>query len=218
VDLLLLSFAALALGPPLVVFARRHAWSTVAVDSFCVLAISGFALLHILPECAEDAGWLALPLCLLGFVAPTLAERGLQGDSRHLRRVVLVLALLGMAAHDTLDGLALSLGSDGAGAASLAGPRAGSVLAWAVILHRVPVGIGIWWIIPRTLGRTAALLVLGVIVVATVFGFVMGNAVLGETSKQGLAMLQALLAGSLLHVVLHGHVPAPRDRTQWHLA
>src|SRR5262249_35613034 len=46
VDKLLLSFLALGLGPLFVVLARRHAWSTVLVDSFCVITISGFALLH----------------------------------------------------------------------------------------------------------------------------------------------------------------------------
>ena len=77
VDKLLLSFAALALGPLLVVLARRHAWSTILVDSFCVVTISGFALLHLLPECVDQAGWSALPLAFAGFLAPTLAERGL---------------------------------------------------------------------------------------------------------------------------------------------
>ena len=62
------------MGPLLVVAARKHAWSTVLVDSFCVVTISGFSLLHLLPECAEQAGWLALPLALVGFLAPTLAE------------------------------------------------------------------------------------------------------------------------------------------------
>src|SRR5260221_6845922 len=118
VQLLLLSFLALALGPLLVALARRSAWSTVAVDAFCVLTISGFVLLHILPECAEQAGWLALPLALVRVLAPTLAERGLQRQAPGLRWLVLTLALLGMAAHDTLDGVALSLGGGHEGAQS----------------------------------------------------------------------------------------------------
>src|SRR5690606_10058249 len=73
-----LSFLALALGPLLVWLARRHAWSTVVLDSFCLLTIAGFALLHLLPESAEQGGyWLVLPLALVGFLLPTLAERQL---------------------------------------------------------------------------------------------------------------------------------------------
>lgn len=216
VQFLFLSFVALALGPLLVALARKHAWSSIAVDSFCVVTITGFALLHILPECAEPdkAGWFALPLALAGFLAPTLAERGLhRGSSKRLRYVVLAAAILGMAVHDTLDGMGLALGGDDGHA------EPHGLLAWAVILHRIPEGIGIWWIVPRTLGRPAAMAILVVSVLATAFGFFVGNGVLEGFSESGLSMLQALLAGSLLHVVLHAHVPAPNDRSpRWHFA
>jgi uncharacterized membrane protein YraQ (UPF0718 family) len=209
-DKLLLSFAALGLGPLLVVLARRHAWTTIGVDSFCVVVISGFALLHLLPECVQQAGWSVLPLALLGFFVPTLAERGLHRDARRLRPIVLGLVLLGMAAHDTLDGLFLH--------GHAHGDHDHEVTAWAVILHRIPEGIGIWWIVPRTLGTVAAGLVMAVTVLATVLGYFLGHHLEESGSTAGLAMLQALLAGSLLHVVFHAHIPAPRDRQRWHLA
>jgi uncharacterized membrane protein YraQ (UPF0718 family) len=212
-----LSFLALLLGPLLVYLARRHRGSTVSLDAFCLVTISGFALLHLLPECAEQAGWLVLPLALVGFVLPTLAERTLQHGHPGMRRLVLLLALLGMAAHDTLDGLFLADGShlhhDEHGHS-----HSHEVTAWAVILHRIPEGVGIWWIVPRTLGLWPAILVSLATIGGTVFGFFLGDGLLGATSQRGLAMLQALLAGSLLHVVLHAHVPAPREGGRWHFA
>lgn len=216
---IVLSFLALALGPLLVLLARRAAWSTIAVDSFCVITISGFALLHLLPECIEQAGWLVVPLAMAGFIAPTLAERGLQRRGKGLRRIVLVLALLGMAAHNTLDGIFLHGGHEHAAAASQSEVHmhSASVTAWAVILHRIPEGIGIWWIVPRTLGTLAAVLVTIVTIGGTLLGYMLGHD-LGDTPTSGLAMLQALLAGSLLHVVLHAHIPAPRDKGRWHFA
>ena len=216
---IVLSFLALALGPLLVLLARRAAWSTIAVDSFCVITICGFALLHLLPECIEQAGWLVIPLALAGFLAPTLAERGLRWQGKGLRRIVLFLALLGMAAHDTLDGIFLHAGSEHAGHVHAHGhAHDGEVTAWAIILHRIPEGIGIWWIVPRTLGTVAAVLVTVVTVAATLFGYFLGHDLENASSTGGLAMLQALLAGSLLHVVLHAHIPAPRDKTRWHFA
>jgi len=218
-DKLILSFVALGMGPLLVLLARRHAWSSIGVDSFCVVTISGFALLHLLPECVEQAGWTVLPLALVGFLAPTLAERGLERPSRHLRRIVLLLALLGMAAHDTLDGLFLHLGAHSHGDAphDHSGSHNHQLTAWAVILHRIPEGVGIWWIVPRTLGMRATVLVSIVAVAGTLVGFFLGHQ-LEAASTTGLSLLQALLVGSLLHVVLHAHIPAPRDQQRWHIA
>jgi hypothetical protein len=218
--LLGLSFLALALGPLLVWFARRQAFTTVALDAFCVLTISGFALLHLLPECAEQAGWLVLPLALAGFLLPTLAERTLQRGHPGMRRAVLFAALLGMAAHDTLDGLFLAEGAHhhhGPGDAH-DHSHTHAVTAWAIILHRIPEGIGIWWIVPRTLGFWPAVLVTIVTVGATIFGFFLGEHVLTTASQRGLALLQALLAGSLLHVVFHAHIPAPREQGRFRVA
>lgn len=205
------------MGPLLVWLARRWSWSTVSVDSFCVITISGFALLHLLPECVEQAGWLVLPLALVGFLAPTLAERSLERPSRHLRRFVLFLALLGMAAHDTLDGLFIHMGAHHhGGGPDHAHGHHHEMTAWAVILHRIPEGIGIWWIVPRTLGMRATILVSIVAVAGTLVGFFLGHHL--EDSSTSLSLLQALLAGSLLHVVFHAHIPAPRDRQRWHIA
>jgi uncharacterized protein len=216
--LLGISFLALALGPLLVLLARRHSWSTVGLDAFCVITISGFALLHLLPECYEQGGWLVLPLALAGFVLPTLAERTLQHGHPGMRRIVLLLALLGMAAHDTLDGLFLADG--GHIHVDVHGHEAHTheITAWAIILHRIPEGVGIWWIVPRTLGVMPAVLVTVVTVGATIFGYFLGENLITETSQRGLALLQALLAGSLLHVVLHAHIPAPREQGRLHIA
>lgn len=212
------SFLALALGPVLVWLARRHAWSTVGLDSFCLLTISGFALLHLLPESAAQGGWLVLPLALVGFLLPTLAERTLHQGHAGMRRTVLWLAVLGMAAHACLDGLFLAEGHPHDGGDHLGHAHTHEVTAWAIILHRIPEGVGIWWIIPRTLGFVPAVLVTAVSVSATLFGYFLGDNVLTDSSQRGLALLQSLLVGSLLHVVLHSHIPAPRETGRWRIA
>ena len=78
---------------------RSHAWSTVVLDSFCLITISGFALLHLLPESAEQAGWMVLPLAMLGFILPSIAERTLHHGHPGMRKTVIWLAILGIAAH-----------------------------------------------------------------------------------------------------------------------
>ncbi len=205
-----LSFLALALGPLLVWIAKSQPWSTVSIDSFCLVTVSGFALLHLLPESAAqagDVGWLVLPLALVGFLLPAIAERTLHHGHRGMRRTVLLLAFLGVAAHATLDGffLASDRTTDDHG-------HNFELTAWAIILHRVPEGIGIWWIVPRTLGFLPAVAVSVVSVLATLAGYFLGDALITDTSQRAIALLQALLIGSLLHVVLHAHVPAPRNQ------
>lgn len=206
---LLFSFVALALGPLLVWLARRQPWSTVSIDSFCLVTISGFTLLHLLPESAAQAGWVVLPLALAGFLLPAVAERTLHHGKTNARGAIIVLALLGVAAHATLDGLLLAGDShvpeidDGHG-------HTQELTAWAILLHRIPEGVGIWWIVPRTLGWRVALFTTLVSMAATAFGYLLGGDALTDGSQRGLALLQALLIGSLLHVVLHAHVPAPR--------
>ena len=210
------SLFALGLGPLLVWIARRHAWSTVALDAFCLLTISGFALLHLLPESAAHGGWLVLPLALLGFLLPTLAERTLHHGHAGMRRTVLVLAVLGIAAHACLDGFFLTEGAHPDHSHGHAHTH--EVTAWAIILHRIPEGIGIWWIVPRTLGfLPAGLITLGS-VSATLFGVYLGDTALADTSRRGPALLQSLLVGSLLHVVLHSHIPAPRETGRFRIA
>lgn len=189
---------------------RSHAWSTVVLDSFCLITISGFALLHLLPESAEQAGWLVLPMALLGFVLPSVAERTLHHGHPGMRRTVIVLAILGIAAHATLDGLFLEAGGRAHDQHGHSG-NTHELTAWAVILHRIPEGLGIWWIVPRTLGVLPAILITLASVAATLFGYFLGDSMLTADSQNALAMLQSLLVGSLLHVVLHAHIPAPRE-------
>lgn len=205
-----LGFLALCAGPLLVFLLRASAWSTVALDSFCLITISGFALLHLLPESAEQAGWVVLPLALLGFVLPSIAERTLHHGDPGLRKTVLLLAIFGIAAHAILDGLFLEAG--GRAHAGHEHAATHELTAWAVILHRIPEGLGIWWIVPRTLGARAAVWITATSVLATLFGYFLGGQVLTTNSQSALALLQSLLVGSLLHVVLHAHVPAPRDQ------
>ena len=213
---LALGFLALCAGPLMVYLLRASAWSTVALDSFCLITISGFALLHLLPESAEQAGWLVLPLALTGFVLPSIAERTIHHGDANVRKTVLALAICGIAAHAVLDGLFLEAGGHAHDGHAHAGTH--ELTAWAVILHRVPEGLGIWWIVPRTLGNRAALWITGASVAATMFGYFLGGHVLTEDSQNALALLQSLLVGSLLHVVLHAHIPAPREQSSMRAA
>lgn len=220
---LLLGLAVLFLGPLLVVAARRVRGTGPFVDAFVLVVLFGLVTLHVLPHALVVIGWPGLALAMLGFLAPLYAERALQGHEGGLRRLVIGFALVGLLVHAFSDGIGLSSG-DGHGlheaGAHDHGHSARELLAWAVILHRIPVGVSIWWIIPRTLGYGVALATLLVTGLGTVLGYFFGSALIDAGSETALAGFEAFLAGSLLHVVLHAHIPVPtvRTRPRWQLA
>jgi uncharacterized membrane protein YraQ (UPF0718 family) len=194
---LLASLIALVIGP--LVFERtRGPWALAALDAFALVAVGGLVSAHILPQCFAVAGWWAAPVVLLGLFGP-----GLLCGSRLLAssgaRITLPLALMGIALHALLDGVALR-----------AAPPEVSALALAIVLHRVSDGLGIWWLARPAYGRRTALVLLGTLAVATVVGYATPW-IAGSSSHLWFALLQALIAGSLLHVILRHPPSAPRE-------
>jgi len=222
-DNLLLGLFALLLGPLIVAFSQRVRGAGALIDAFVLLVIVGLVSLHILPHAIEVVGWPGLVLAIAGFFAPLWAERKMHGHEGEIRTVVVILALVGLFLHAAADGLGLSVGAEhGHDHAhdDEGGHVQGGILAWAVILHRIPVGISIWWIIPRTLGKGVAVWTLVMTAMGTILGFFYGADLLTRGSGMALAGFESFLAGSLLHVVLHAHIPAVPDaqRPRWHVA
>ncbi len=187
--LLTLSILALLVGPVIYSSVRRRDTMFSLLDGLIFVSVTGLVLLFILPESFEAGGWATLAFAAVGVFGPTFLE----GLSRRLARkthvVALVLGLTGLALHATIDGTALSHGH--------------SVLPAAVVLHRLPVGLAIWWLLRPTFGIRAAAWVLGLIAGATLLGFAAGPHLVAGLSGQGVAWFQALVAGTLLHVVFH---------------
>ena len=208
---LLLSLLALLVGPAIYRGARARS-AVAAVDAFALVGVAGLVFVHVLPQSFGLAGWPVVPVALVGAFGPGLLCGTRLFSGRESRRVALPLALLAIAVHALLDGVAMSSG-DGHGHGS-------DELALAVVLHRIPVGLGIWWLVRPLYGLRTAALLLGGIAVFSVAGFAFGEAILETAPQAAIALIQALLAGSLLHVILRhpptatGEEPARR----WHLA
>lgn len=196
-----LSLVALALGPVLYGAARVAGHMMAALDGFVFVAIAGLVVMHIVPESVELAGWIAVGGVAVGVWLPTLIEHRLRSMARQVHNVTLVLGLVAIAVHAFTDGLAL--GSD-AGAHS-----DGHMLPMAVVVHRLPVGLTVWFLLRPLYGMRIATAVLALMAAATTAGFVSGGAVLAALEGRIWGLFQALVAGSLLHVVLHRSYPVP---------
>ena len=79
----------------------------------------------------------------------------------------------------------------------------GVALALAVIAHRLPAGLGVWWLVRNEFGNRVAALVLGLMVLATVVGYEAAAQVADLVSNRAFALFQAFVAGSLLHLAFH---------------
>ncbi len=194
--LLVISLVALVVGPLLYGVADKARSSLVALDGFVMVAVTGLVLVHIIPHSLESAGPWALALALAGFLGPGLVEHTLRRAARQAHAAALVLALGGLVVHAVFDGAALAGSGHG-------GHGTGSVLALAVALHRLPIAITIWSLLYAPAGRNWAAGTLVALGAGTLVGYGGADAVMHHLGSSWVGYLQALVAGSLLHVVIH---------------
>jgi hypothetical protein len=188
---LILSFAALLLGPVIYSAGRENPFAKRVLDVVVVLTIAAIIGFDVIPEALRHGGSLAIPVILLGLAFPLILERLFRKatDTAHL--FIVALAGSGLLIHAVIDGIALL-------------PESGGYLAHAIVLHRLPVGMAIWWAVRPNFGKTAAVIVFALIGLATTAGYFIGDSIVEMTEARTLAMLQAFVSGSLIHVVAFG--------------
>lgn len=191
--LLLATLAALLSGPLLYAAAQRRPAFLAFLDGFVLVSIAGLVLIDVLPAAFGDGGAWCLAFLLLGLLGPTALEHGLTRARREAHLLALGLAILGLVLHSVGDGAALS------GAAP--DDHRQSALALAVAIHSIPVGLVVWWLLFPVFGAALpgfALLAMGA---ATVAGYVYGVSLSSLLGVEAWAWFQALIAGSILHVI-----------------
>lgn len=211
---LVASLVPLLIGPLLFRIANRARPFLEFLDGFTLVGIGGLVLLDILPASWHQAGVWVVPCALLGFFGPTLAERVWANLGRQIHALALVLGIVGLLLHGVVDGVALS---------TARGPEPATSLPWAVILHRLPVGLTIWWLLRPKYGRGLAISTLVALGLSTIGGFTFGGSLMGAQGSATVGLLQALICGSLLHVLAHSSYPM-KDTNQsetssprWHV-
>lgn len=194
VILLAAAVFALILGPFVEYQSRRARPILAALDGFLLVSIAGIVALDLLPSAVAERDVLVPILLAVGVVIPTLLERSARRDLTHGRTLVAVLALLGVGAHQLLDGTALQLlAQDG-------GDDRALLMAGGVAAHQLPVGVAIAWLLrARPIWWTT--LLIAAMAACTVAGFVLAEHI--GIPEPGITRLMALVAGLLLHVLVH---------------
>jgi uncharacterized membrane protein YraQ (UPF0718 family) len=192
--LLALSLIALALGPVVLRFARGSDVALRVLDGFIYIAIGGLVLFHVLPPLVERVGLWAFVAAGVGMLGPTIIERRIQASARSAHTLALLFACLALAIHGFLDGIALVGGTEHADLSNM---------GLAVVLHRLPVGLTVWWLVAPSWGKRAAAGSLAGIAVATLAGWAVGAQAIQTLDLPVMSLCYALVGGSLLHVLLH---------------
>jgi hypothetical protein len=194
----LLAIAALFAGVAIVPAARRRPALMSGIDGFAIVTVGGILLLDLMPYSFARAGWWAIVAAAVGMAIPYLFERGhtteqLQADNR-----MLGLAAAGLAVHAFLDGSALA-------AHGVRGGAEVDALAAGVLIHRLPMGLILGML--GTPGQSKLpWLAAALVAVGTVAGYLVGIDTLPHFGDVTMALFQALVAGSLAHVV-YAHAP-----------
>lgn len=209
--LLLAGLAALLVGPLLYQLLRPGSRPMSFVDGFTFITIIGLFIFAILPEAIAAAGWQAWLFAGLGLLFPLVVERVFHRAMGRAHLAIVLLAVAGLGLHAVVDGLVL-LGGEGHahgagsshGHAHGAGDAAGFDLALAVILHNIPKGLAVWYLMRPAFGLARSAAVFTLLLGGTAGGYLAGEHLLHALDAPALAWFQAFVAGSILHVVLHG--------------
>lgn len=202
---LLLSVAALFVGPFVFPHVRDRPGVIAALDGFLLASIGGLVLIDLLPHSLHVAGASALGVAALGLALPTLADRKshAHGEHQHTENshgTLIPVAFVGLAAHAFVDGSALAV-------PEVQVHGSGVELAVAVLFHRLPVGLLIAALATNRWGTRGAMWVAAAFAAATVAGFGVAREALPYWDLHAVALFQAFVSGTLLHVII-AHTPS----------
>ena len=227
---LALSLVALALGPVLYGVCREMNFVRRALDGFLFVTIAGIVVVHIVPEVYSVAGLTALAFLAAGVgVAFFVERRPSMGDAGQYSWIIL-LGAVGLVVHAVMDGIALlpddriyvidsyplaeqlrDHGGHNHDHDGFLSELLSNHLAFGVILHRIPVGMAIWWAVRPRLGKTVALGALALIALATSAAYFLGEPVIALMQAKSVACFHAFVAGTLLHVIVFSSVRREKE-------
>ena len=186
------SILALALAPLLFRFTAGSVNKLSFLEGFIFVSILGLVGLHFIPNHEHGISLFGALALVLGLIGPVILENLLKKACAQIHGITLLLALIGLAIHTAVDGAALS---DQIVDGSL-------YLPFAVVLHRLPVGLTIWWLLEPHFGKRIAWGALIGMCLSTLAGYFSYTPELFHTHSTLVGIVQLFVAGSILHVVI----------------
>ncbi|MYH50126.1 MAG: hypothetical protein F4151_11515 [Gammaproteobacteria bacterium] len=175
----------------LIYVTMHHRARTVRLlDTAVIVALPLLVAVQVLPHAWGERSLVPVVMVALGAGLVALVERLSHTLARYTDDATILFAVLGISVHALLEGSALTAGASPA-------------FVLAVVAHRVTLGLLIWWLVVPRHGTRAAAAGVAAILAATVAGYVVGTGVMADLAFVDSHLLEAFVAGTLLHVVLH---------------
>jgi zinc transporter ZupT len=191
---LIAALAATAAGPLLYRVLHERPGLARHVDAFVYIAVPALVAWQILPAAWERRSVLPLVAVAAGLLLPMWMGRASQPLRHGTDTLTLLVVLSGLLLHTLFEGAAL---------APVAAGQSAVAFGTAIVLHRVVEGLVVWWFLAPSRGASVALLGVSALLLLTTLGFVLGRELLGAADGTTATIYQALVAGSLLHVIFH---------------
>ncbi len=205
----ILSTIALLAGPFIYAWGRKVPTAKQILDGFVLITVAGIVCVYIIPDAIRFGGIIAIGFLVAGLAFPVVLEHAFHRSIPKAHVFVVGLAAIGLLIHAVIDGIALLPETGNALAAhgthsEVGGSMGNSHLAAGVILHRIPVGMAIWWAVRPGLGTAAAVITFALLIIATGVAWFFGAPIVELAETRSIAWFQAFVAGSLVHVVAFG--------------
>lgn len=184
----LISICAYFVGPLIYQAVQKDKSLISIVDGFIFISILGLVGLHLTELIEGRNVFFFASLLFLGFLGPNLFEKTFSKSINEIHKLIIWVGLAGFLAHVFLEAAALSLISDQL-----------SALNSGIIIHRIPVGLAVWWLIRPKFGKQIASYAIITLILANISGFCLSSYL--NLDSTWLIYLQTFLAGSILHVV-----------------
>ena len=191
----MLPFVAALIAP--VVGASLYVWlhdrpkNVKQIDTFIYVALPVLIAWQVLPHVWIDRTPWPVFAVAAGAGLIYAIERLSHMLAEHTDNAVILVGVAGMVLHALLEG------------GSLMPAHATAPFTSAVILHRVLVGLFIWWLLQPRHGTGVAVAGIVSIIAATLIGYTTAAEVFPDGHPAGIDIYQAFVSGSLLHVVFH---------------
>lgn len=189
---IVLSVLAYCLGPVIYDFCRQSKFKQNVLNGFICVSITGISLLHLFEIITYENIIYIIVVFTLGIFGPNYLEKVFSNFNRHIHKAVLGFSLFAFAVHVFLEGIYLHHSEE----------LTHDLLAMGVLIHRIPVGIALWWIIRPIFGKKAAIASLVIISSISILGSITPVDLHHHETHLWIDLLKAFLAGSILHVVL----------------